>query len=140
MPVKRANHSAVFNTDKHFYPLSRLHSRPNRCVRPTIFLYMSNSTDPSQIQSSKPLDIETMPLRLGHYKILIVASMGQMLGAALSTLIGIMIPMIQLVIHPELSSWQQGIMGCTSLIGITIGSVIIGKLSDRYGYLFFFRL
>ena len=105
-----------------------------------LFLYMGDSTHTSHTQNFHPLDIENMPLRWGHFKILIVASMGQMLGAGLSTLVGIILPMIQMVIHPELSSWQQGLVGCTSLIGITIGSVVIGKLSDRYGYLSFFKL
>lgn len=84
--------------------------------------------------------MDTMPLRWGHYRVLIVASMGQVIGAGLATLVGIILPMIQLLRHPELSSFQQGMIGCTSLIGITIGSLLFGRLSDKYGYLFFFRL
>lgn len=86
------------------------------------------------------VNMDTMPLRWGHYRVLIVASMGQVIGAGLATLVGIILPMIQILRHPELTSLQQGLIGCTSLIGITIGSLLFGRLSDKHGYLFFFRL
>lgn len=88
----------------------------------------------------KKINMDTMPLRWGHYWVLIVASMGQVVGAGLATLVGIIIPMMQIIRHPELTSLQQGLIGCTSLIGITLGSLLFGRLSDKYGYLFFFRL
>lgn len=75
-----------------------------------------------------------------HYYILASASMEQVIGAALSTLVGVIIPMMQLVLHPGLSALMQGIIGASGLIGIGIGSMIIGRLSDRYGYLLWFRL
>lgn len=87
----------------------------------------------------KPLDMDTMPLRWGHLRVLIVASFGQMTGGALATLVGIVVPMLQLVGHPELSSLAQGGIACTSLVGIMVGSLIFGGLSDKRGYLFFFR-
>lgn len=64
----------------------------------------------------KTVNMDTMPLRWGHYRVLLVASMGQVIGAGLATLVGIILPMIQLLRHPELSSFQQGMIGCTSLI------------------------
>ena len=90
--------------------------------------------------ADKTVNMDTMPLRWGHYKVLIITSLGQVIGAALATLVGIIIPLIQILRHPELSSFQQGIVGCMSLIGIMVGSLIFGRLSDKYGYLFFFRL
>lgn len=90
--------------------------------------------------TAQKVNMDTMPLRRGHYWVLIVASMGQIVGAGLATLVGIIIPMIQIVRHPELTSLQQGLTGCASLIGITLGSLLFGRLSDKYGYLFFFRL
>lgn len=84
--------------------------------------------------------MDTMPLRRGHFRVLIVASLGQVTGAGLATLVGIVLPMIQLLRHPELSSFQQGAVAATSLVGIMIGSLLIGAWSDRKGYLFFFRL
>ncbi len=86
------------------------------------------------------INLATMPLRWGHFRVLIVSSLGQMMGQGLATLVGIIIPMMQLVLHPELSAGMQGILGCMSLIGLAIGALIIGKLSDRFGYLLFFRL
>lgn len=85
-------------------------------------------------------DILSLPLSGKHIRILAVASMEQIIGAALSTVAGVMIPMINLVAHPELSSFVQGILGCAGLIGIAIGASVIGSLSDRQGYLKWFRI
>lgn len=84
--------------------------------------------------------IDDAPLTWRHYFITGVASLGQLIGTGLATLVSIIIPLYQLVSHPELSSTMQGIVGAMDLIGIMVGSVILGKLSDRYGYIFFFRL
>lgn len=84
--------------------------------------------------------IINMPLRAAHYKILAVSSAEQIIGAALSTLVGIIIPMIQLVGQPHLSTLMQGILAASGLTGISLGSAIIGKLSDDRGYASFFRL
>ena len=84
--------------------------------------------------------ISQLKLRPIHYYILVSASMEQMIGAALSTLVGVIIPMMQLILHPGLSALMQGVIGAAGLVGIGIGSVIIGRLSDRYGYLLWFRL
>ncbi len=86
------------------------------------------------------VNMDVMPLRKGHFWVLFVAALGQMVGAALSTLVGIILPLIQIHLHPELTSFEQGLVCCTSLIGIMIGSILFGKLSDLYGYLMFFRI
>lgn len=90
--------------------------------------------------TAKTVDLATMPLSMRQIFIMVAASLGQFIGQGLATLVGIVIPLIQLVAHPELSSGIQGLMGCISLIGIMLGTVVFGRLSDRYGYLFFFRL
>lgn len=83
----------------------------------------------------------TMPLRPAHYRILINGSMEQIIGAGLSTLAGIIIPMLKIVeAGDSLSSFMQGVIGAAGLSGIAIGSTFFGKLSDRYGYARFFRL
>lgn len=84
--------------------------------------------------------IDDAPLTWRHYYITGVASLGQLIGTGLATLVSVIIPLYQLISHPELSSFMQGLVGAMDLIGITVGSTILGKLSDRYGYLFFFRL
>lgn len=89
---------------------------------------------------STTVNMATMPLRRGHFRVLAVASLGQLIGQGLATLVGIIIPMVQLAVHPGLSSTLQGIMGSMSLIGLMIGTVVFGRLTDRFGYLFFFRL
>lgn len=84
--------------------------------------------------------IDTAPLSWRHYFITGVASLGQLIGTGLATLVSVIIPLYQLIAHPELSSFLQGLVGAMDLIGIMVGSTILGKLSDRYGYLLFFRL
>lgn len=84
--------------------------------------------------------INNSPLTWRHYFITGVASLGQLIGTGLATLVSVIIPLYQLVAHPELSSFMQGLVGAMDLIGIMVGSTILGKLSDKYGYLFFFRL
>ncbi len=86
------------------------------------------------------VNMATMPLGWRHIRVVIIASLGQFIGQGLATLVGIVIPLMQIVHHPELSSGMQGLLGCISLIGIMLGTVVIGRLGDRYGYLLFFRL
>lgn len=69
-----------------------------------------------------------------------ISSMEQLIGGALSTVIGVMLPMMQLVMHPAMPSWQQGIVGAMGLVGIGIGGMAIGSIIDRKGYLMMFRL
>lgn len=90
--------------------------------------------------TQKVVDITTMPLTWKHLKIFIIASLGQYLGSALATLIGVIVPMIQIIARPELSSLEQGLVSCMGLLGIMIGSSVLGSLSDKYGYLGLFRL
>lgn len=85
-------------------------------------------------------DMADMPLGWRHIRIVLTASLGQFIGQGLATLVGIVIPLMQLAAHPELPAALQGLMGCISLIGIMTGTVVFGRLSDRYGYLLFFRL
>lgn len=89
----------------------------------------------NQIHNSSLPDMATMPLTKGHYKVLVAGSLEQVIGAALSTVVGVMIPMIQLASTSGLSSFMQGIMGAIALIGIAVGSTLIGYLADREGYL-----
>lgn len=84
--------------------------------------------------------LSTMPLRRANYRVLAVASLGQLLGTGLATMIGVVIPLLEIGRHPELTPFQQGLTGCVSLIGIMLGSLIFGRLTDRFGYLFFYRL
>lgn len=92
------------------------------------------------MMAGKQVNMDTMPLRWGHFRVLIVASLGQVIGAGLATLVGVVLPMIQIFRHPELTSFQQGAVACTSLVGIMIGSMLFGEWSDKKGYLLFFRL
>ena len=84
--------------------------------------------------------IDNAPLSWRHYFITGIASLGQLIGTGLATLVSVIIPLYQLTVHPELSSFMQGLVGAMDLIGIMVGSTILGNLSDKYGYLFFFRL
>lgn len=84
--------------------------------------------------------IDNAPLRRTHIWVVTVASMEQVIGTALSAVVGIMLPMMQLLLHPALPSLMQGIIGAIGLCGIGVGSMVIGRISDREGYLRWFRL
>lgn len=81
-----------------------------------------------------------MPLGRRHAWVVFVASLGQLIGTGVATLAGVIIPMLNIALKPGLSSAMQGFIGAMDLIGIAIGSVIFGKLTDKYGYILFFRL
>lgn len=85
-------------------------------------------------------NVATMPLTWRHIRIVGIASLGQLIGTAVATIAGIIIPLLNIIMHPELSSFMQGLIGAIDLVGICIGSVVFGRLSDKYGYLLFFRL
>ena len=82
-------------------------------------------------------NMDTMPLRKGHIWILIIASAGQFFGGVLAILVGVIAPLITITHHPELSSWLQGFIFSAGLIGIMLGSLLFGRLSD---FSFAFRL
>lgn len=86
------------------------------------------------------VDMDTMPLRWGHLRVVIVASLGQASGAVLTTLVGLIVPMVQLVGRPALTALQQGVVASSGLVGIMAGSILFGRWSDRKGYLRLFRL
>ena len=44
--------------------------------------------------TDKTFNMDDMPLRRGHFRVVAVASMGQLTGAALATLVGIILPML----------------------------------------------
>ena len=89
----------------------------------------------------KTYDVDTMPLTWRHWWIVLVTGLGQLVGTAVATVAGIIIPLMMLTgPYSHLSSLMQGLIGASDLIGIMVGSVVFGKLSDNYGYLPFFRL
>ena len=83
--------------------------------------------------------INNAPLTWRHFLITGIASLGQLIGTGLATLVSVIIPLYQLTAHPELSSIMQGLVGSMNLIGIMVGGSVIGNLSDKYGNLFLFR-
>lgn len=89
---------------------------------------------------SQPVPIADMPLSGRHWYIFAVASMEQLIGTALSTVVGVMIPLIMIAGNPHLTASEQGLMGAAGLVGIAVGSAVIGKLMDENGYLLWFRL
>ena len=93
-----------------------------------------------QNEEGTPLNMDTMPLRLGHFRVLLVASMGQFIGGALATLVGVVIPLMQILANTSLTPLMQGVLASMSLTGIMVGSIIIGRWSDKRGYLRYLRL
>ena len=91
-------------------------------------------------EDGKSVDMDSMPLRWGHLRVVAVASMGQLAGGALSTLVGVVLPLVQVLSNMHLSPSLQGLVASMSLVGIMVGSVIIGESSDKHGYLRYLRL
>ena len=85
--------------------------------------------------------ITDAPLSWRHWWITTVASLGQLIGTAVATVAGVIIPLMALTTtYAHMPSLTQGLIGAADLMGIIVGSLVFGRLSDRYGYLLFFRL
>lgn len=99
------------------------------------------STNTVSTQSAPGYTVSNAPLTWRHWWIVIVASLGQLVGTAVATVAGVIIPLMMITTtYAHLSSSLQGLIGAADLIGIMIGSMVFGRLSDNYGYLPFFRL
>lgn len=90
--------------------------------------------------ASTLVPVAQLPFSRKHVYYLAVSSMEQLIGSAVAAVVGVMVPMIVLAGSPHLSSFMQGVSAAVSLIGIALGSMFMGRLSDRNGYLFYFRL
>lgn len=106
---------------------------------------ISDTAPGSRPASSEPSEtsetIGSLPLDGRHIAVAAVASMEQVTGAALSTVAGVIIPLLALL-QPSgsLPGWLQGVIGAAGLTGIAVGSAVIGRLCDREGYLRWSRL
>ncbi|MBD5553026.1 MAG: MFS transporter, partial [Desulfovibrio sp.] len=89
---------------------------------------------------TKLVPVSEMRLTRRHWLIFAIASLEQLIGGALSTLVGIMIPLILLLGSPQITAFEQGILGAAGLFGIALGSLFMGQIMDAIGYLFLFRL
>ena len=90
-------------------------------------------------QTQTSFTVNNVPLRWRHFYIVATASLGQLIVTTVSTIAGIIIPLVNICRHPELSGALQGVVAAAELTGICIGSAVFGRLIDRYGYLFFYR-
>lgn len=99
-----------------------------------------NKAIPTQDNASRMMPISEMKLTPAHFAMLAVCSMEQVIGTAMSALIGIVLPMILIIDNHSLSSFLQGVIGASGLLGIAFGSLILGKISDKKGYADLFRL
>lgn len=92
-------------------------------------------------KNTQAVALRDMKLRSGDFRVLAVCSMEQIIGTALSTVVGIVIPLLSLLLAPAtLSSGLQGLIGAAGLIGISVGAIIIGRLIDAQGYLRWMRI
>lgn len=96
------------------------------------------STSPTQNAAGRT--VATLPFDGRHAYYLTVSLMEQLIGSTLAAVTGVIVPMIVLLGHPHLTSLVQGLVAAMSLTGIAVGSMVMGSLSDRSGYLGYFRL
>lgn len=88
----------------------------------------------------KLVRVSEMPMNRRHWYLLCVGSMEQLIGTAVSTVVGVILPLILLLGTPKINAFDQGVLGASSLVGIAAGSLIIGQLMDAMGYLLWFRI
>lgn len=79
-------------------------------------------------------------LSSGQLLILISSSMGQILGAVLSAVVGLVLPLLQMNPTVHASSASLSCVASSGLLGITAGSAVIGKVSTRFAPLIFLRI
>lgn len=101
---------------------------------------MNTSTTTTRGSSPAPTPLRSLGLRRGDVRVVAVSSMEQIIGTALSTIVGVIIPLLSILRGSSLPSGLQGVVGATALIGISVGSAAIGRLIDREGYLTWFRV
>ena len=96
----------------------------------------------NRIDTKNMTPVTQLPMGRAQWRVWAVSSMEQIIGAGLSTLVGIVIPMIGLLHGNEnhLSGLMQGVVGAAGLLGIAVGSPLIGMITDRHGYLTWFRI
>lgn len=82
----------------------------------------------------------SISLSAKQYLILVSSSMGQILGAALSAVVGVVLPLLRTNPDISVSSAELSCIGASALIGITAGSALIGKVSTRFAPLIFLKL
>lgn len=73
-------------------------------------------------------------------KYIVTGSMGQLIAGGLATLVGIILPLMQMQTRSDLTVVEQGLVGSVSLMGITAGSLLFGRAADRSGYVRFLLL
>lgn len=99
------------------------------------------SSDVMDSSSTNHYTIADAPLTWRHWWIVWVASLGQLVGTAVATVAGVLIPLMMITTtYAHMSAFIQGCIGAADLLGIMVGSMVFGRLSDNYGYLPFFRL
>lgn len=98
------------------------------------------TTVPNQYKAAGMVPVSDMRLTPAHFRMLAICSMEQVIGTAMSALTGIVLPMILILDHHSMSSFIQGLVGASGLLGIASGSLTLGKISDVKGYARLFRL
>lgn len=84
--------------------------------------------------------LRTVGISAKQCLILISSSMGQILGAALSAVVGVVLPLLQMNPDTSVSSAELSCVGASALLGITAGSALIGKVSTRFAPLIFLKI
>jgi putative MFS transporter len=75
--------------------------------------------------------LDTMPYRMPHFRILLYTLLGHFTGGYLIGVVSLALPSI--TTEMNMSAFWQGMIGSAPLMGILLGSIIWGRLSDNIG-------
>ncbi len=79
----------------------------------------------------KKLTIDSAPLNSFHRRLALVSSGGPFLDGYILGIIGI--ALVQIIPQWHMNAWWNGLIGASALVGVFIGGLIFGNITDKIG-------
>ncbi|GBQ39927.1 MFS transporter, partial [Acidocella aminolytica] len=81
--------------------------------------------------SPPKLTVDTAPLNSFHRRLALVSSGGPFLDGYILGIIGI--ALVQIIPQWHMNAWWNGLIGASALVGVFIGGIIFGNITDKIG-------
>ncbi|MDE2343617.1 MAG: MFS transporter [Betaproteobacteria bacterium] len=85
---------------------------------------------PASVRVTK-LTIDSAPLNSFHRRLALVSSGGPFLDGYILGIIGI--ALVQIIPQWHMNAWWNGLIGASALVGVFIGGLIFGNITDKIG-------